>query len=273
MAARFLVDAAKAFLDRSDGAAEKRADLIARVTTRLDRARGIGYGWDTPAEEARAILPLLPASDAVLFDVGAHHGDWSATILREYRGRVKAVHAFEPAPENCERMISSLIRAEPETFAPLRIWEVAVSSTTGRATLFGDRPGSGLASLVHRDLDFLNMHHDTARGVETITLDQHAAQHGIDRVDFMKMDIEGHELAALEGARELLVSGALRALSFEFGGCNIDSRTFLRDFWNLLVPLGFSLYRIAPGARLLPLRRYTEHVERFATSNYVAARH
>lgn len=271
MSMRFFGDVVTSVFDRSPHALERRADLIARLTARLDRTRGLGYGWDTPAEEARAIFRLLPERDAVLFDLGAHHGEWSATVLRDWPGTVRAVHAFEPSQENCAWMKQFLIAQAPDALRSLLIWPFAVSSNAGHATLYGDRPGSGLASLVHRDLEHMALAHEPTSEVETITLDDHAERHGIDRIDFMKMDIEGHELDALKGAERLLKNGMIRALSFEFGGCNIDSRTFFRDFWKLLTPLGFSFYRILPGAELLPIRKYNEHLERFATTNYVAA--
>jgi hypothetical protein len=60
--------------------------------------------------------------------------------------------------------------------------------------------------------------------------------------------VHGHELQALEGAAELLRAGRIRAIQFEFGGANVDSRTFFRDFWNLLYGrFGYSLYQILPG--------------------------
>lgn len=55
---------------------------------------------------------------------------------------------------------------------------------------------------------------------------------------------------------------------------NIDSRTFFRDYWDLLNPLGFSIFRIAPGGILIQIREYREELEYFKiVSNYVAVSH
>jgi hypothetical protein len=68
-----------------------------------------------------------------------------------------------------------------------------------------------------------------------------------------------------------LRAGTIRALSFEFGLNNIESRTFFRDFWDLLVPFGFSIFRIAPGGNLIQIHEYREELEYFKiVSNYVA---
>ena len=106
--------------------------------------------------------------------------------------------------------------------------------------------------------------------VPTITIDEFAAEHGLTTIDLLKMDIEGHELEALHGAANLLGAGRIKALTFEFGGCNIDSRTYFQDFWYLLTGYGFRLYRLLPGAGLMPIQKYTEDLESFVTTNYAA---
>jgi len=60
-------------------------------------------------------------------------------------------------------------------------------------------------------------------------------------------------------------------VQFEFGGCNIDTRTFLQDFWYLLTGAGYRLHRLGPNG-LTPVDRYRETDEVFVTTNYFAAR-
>jgi hypothetical protein len=104
-----------------------------------------------------------------------------------------------------------------------------------------------------------------------VSIDSFMEAHAIEFVDFMKMDIEGHELFALQGAARALARGAIRALSFEFGAGNINSRTFFRDYWDLLTKHGYEIYRVLPGGRTLRIVRYDEDLEYFrSVSNYVA---
>ena len=85
------------------------------------------------------------------------------------------------------------------------------------------------------------------------------------------MDVEGHELFVLRGARQSLASRKIGALSFEFGCGNINSRTFFRDFWELLTGAGFSIWRITPSGKYLPVGDYYEDLEYFrGLANYVA---
>ena len=63
----------------------------------------------------------------------------------------------------------------------------------------------------------------------------------------------------------------IKALTFEFGSGNVNSRTFFRDFWDLLNPLGYKIYRILPSSRMMPIKEYYEDCEYFrGVSNYLA---
>lgn len=80
-----------------------------------------------------------------------------------------------------------------------------------------------------------------------MTIDQVLDELGIETADFMKLDVEGNESAALRGAGRSLAAKRIKALSFEFGSGNANSRTFFHEFWDLLQPLGYTIHRIWPG--------------------------
>ena len=63
--------------------------------------------------------------------------------------------------------------------------------------------------------------------------------------------------------------GCIGAIQIEFGGCNIDSRTYFRDFWNLLHE-DYSAYRILKDG-LWEITNYTERLECFCNTNYFFA--
>ena len=62
----------------------------------------------------------------------------------------------------------------------------------------------------------------------------------------------------------------IRLIQFEFGGTSIDSRTYFRDFWQLLSP-NYTLYRIV-GNGLRRIDAYSEFLEIFVTVNFLAER-
>jgi hypothetical protein len=137
--------------------------------------------------------------------------------------------------------------------------------------LYTDGKGSSLASFYERDLSHVGagMTHHVI--VHVTILDALAEKHGLSHVNFLKLDLEGHELEALKGSKNLLERKAIDTIMFEFGGCNIDSRTYIKDFWSLLVHQHqFSFYRLLPRRRLKFFPRYSESLEQFSWQNILA---
>ncbi len=106
--------------------------------------------------------------------------------------------------------------------------------------------------------------------IEVRALDDFCREQGVERIDFLKLDVEGHELAVLRGARRMLGAGTVSLIQFEFGPANIYSRTFFYDFWTLLSG-AYDIYRIVPKG-LAPIAYYGEQREIFLTTNYLAVR-
>lgn len=239
--------------------------LLASLERRILKAQGKGAGGHSIDAEVNDAVTLLPTSEAVVFDVGANKGLWSRALLKQGGARVARVFAFEPSRHNWPDIEAI---ADPR----LSLIKMAVSDQIGEAELFSDAPGSGLASLSQRNLDHVGLEMAGQEVVALTTLDAFCAEQGIARIDFLKLDIEGHELAALKGARDLLERGAIGALSFEFGGANIDTRTYFKDFWQLLSGHGYAIWRIVPGSSPVPITRYHERLECFATTNFLAVK-
>jgi len=76
-------------------------------------------------------------------------------------------------------------------------------------------------------------------------------------------------LSVLRGMGEALHH--IKVIQFEFGGCNIDTRTFFQDFWYFFTERNFQLFRICPVG-LIEIKKYKELDERFSTTHYLAVR-
>ena len=60
-----------------------------------------------------------------------------------------------------------------------------------------DRENSGLASLYDRQLDYFGIDYSKSETVQLFTPDNYCAENNIDHIDFLKMDVEGHEIRRL----------------------------------------------------------------------------
>jgi len=242
-----------------------RSNLF-RFMNRLERiaayAQGKGYGAATMQQEVRLLQSLLKAPPRLAIDIGGNVGNYSAELRR--RNPSLEIHIFEPSTTNIDKLALRFGRDPLVALVPL-----ALSDQSGSATLFSNEPGSGLGSLTKRNLEHFNIAFETREAVETIRFEEYWTKNLGRRVlDMVKIDIEGHELAALSGFG--LALNAIRALQFEFGGCNIDTRTYFQDFWYLLKKHAFDLYRITPlGAEAITT--YRESDEFFLVTNYIAA--
>lgn len=232
---------------------------------RQRQGKGTG-GKSSHAAEVRSVLPLLPEQHVVLLDVGASTGSWTEELLRRKGPQAfKKIFLIEPS------LKSNMIALDKFANLPvIELSDVVLSDTTGEQTIYFPEEGSTLTSIYSRQVFHTGACIEQSRKVKSITLDSFLTERGVEVVDFMKLDVEGHEFCVLKGARESLHAGRIRALSFEVGGCNIDSRTFFRDFWNELTPFGYKIYRIGGTGERYEIDRYSEKEEIFVTTNYLA---
>ena len=214
-------------------------------------ALGIGgAAYDVRHNGERLPLGMLDGPVTV-FDVGAHLGEYAELALGVLPDA--NLHCFEPAPD---------------TFAALRerlggraaLHHVALSDEPGEGALQTDSRRSGLASLHPlRRLD------TTATTVTVETIERICSAHAIDRIDLLKLDVEGAELEALRGAGGV----ELGIVQFEFGQNSLEARTYLRDFYDLLGAT-HRICRVTPHA-LVPLGEYRQALEVFySATNYAA---
>jgi FkbM family methyltransferase len=226
--------------------------------------KGSGTGWDESEAIAMAAVlrEVCPSGQPVVIDCGANKGNWMRKFRQcfgSHRGRWIAI---EPSLENTKHLAN---------IPNLEVVQAAVGEKAEELQLYSDCADSEWASLHKRNDSFTKGFEFQAFTVPVITIDGMMEEKGLDHVDFMKMDIEGHELFALRGALGALTGRKIHALSFEFGSGNVNSRTFFRDFWELLTPLGFELRRICPGGRTVVVKSYYEDLEAFrGVTNYIA---
>ena len=235
---------------------------LARLIEKLAAyAQGKGYGSSTIRQENSLIQKLSNKTPELAIDIGGNIGDYTAEIRR--RNPKAEIHTFEPSSTNIHKLNTRFASDERVFILPF-----AVSENAGSATLFSDQAGSGLGSLTQRKLDHFNIDFNVEERIHTIRFEDYWRNNLQGRnLDIVKIDIEGHELSALKGFGNAIHCTAL--IQFEFGGCNIDTRTYFQDFWYFFKESNFDLYRITPFG-LEYLRNYRESDDYFSTTNYIA---
>jgi FkbM family methyltransferase len=150
--------------------------------------------------ETLAVLVLIlreSSTTPTILDVGANTGFYSLAALAA--APAARVHAFEPV-SHIARALTANVR-DNGLSDRVRINTCAVTSRSGRVALHVPDDTWGNATLSTGGFRGLSGH---VENVEAVALDDYVAEHALDHVELLKIDVEGHEDEVLRGARLLL---------------------------------------------------------------------
>jgi FkbM family methyltransferase len=187
--------------------------LCFELETAEEVERFAAEGGHVERDELALVSQYLDAGMTAV-DVGANIGAFTATMAAAV-GAAGSVHAFEPLPANRRRLERTLAL---NGLANVRVNGSVVTDTEGQAQLFDYGQGyESWATLAPRAIE-------TATGtvrpaaeiaVEAVVLDKYADQHNIERIDLLKVDVEGAEERVLTGATGLFGRGAVDTVLVE----------------------------------------------------------
>ncbi len=192
------------------------------------------YDFATNGEQwvLRKIARFCPT---VIFDVGANVGNWLIPALAALPGA--HIHAFEIV-EGTFAELYRRVGARPDVTANA----FGLSASTGVLEMHLFEESDELASCVPYP------HGDYKKHAFRVECgDEYLRRHAIDRIDFLKMDVEGAEHLVLHGFSKALDAGKIDAIQFEYGRVNILTHFLLIDFYNLLESKGYILGKIYPN--------------------------
>ena len=170
-----------------------------------DGYRNIGVGADISnieSQEQDVVRKLLlQQSPKVVWDIGANIGIWSLFFSSSCAAGTE-IRCFEPDPENLRFLRLNMTKNLIDNWV---IRPLALSDGEGVSTFYSD-PVCGATGSLHSDHDFVGRNFNAQRGefqVSLTTVDCEILR-GALPPQFMKIDVEGHELAVLAGALETL---------------------------------------------------------------------
>ncbi len=156
----------------------------------------------------------------VAVDVGANYGEWALQMARAV-GPAGTVIAFEPVVRLAEAVNKTLA---VNGLKNAILIQKAASNNAGEVAFTHNRDHSGKSGIGVDD----GGDQSESLTIAATTLDAVAEEQNLERLDFLKIDVEGHELEVLEGARDTLERFG-PALVLEAGNEATETRTKIAD--------------------------------------------
>jgi len=175
-----------------------------------------------------------------IIDIGAHHGYYALLSAKRMQDRGK-IYAFEPDPVNCRYFLKNL---NANNMQSIQLCPIALSDQEAETAFFA---ADGLGSLQFNPIVRAFNVEPEKISVQTQTLDQFVKKEKIDRIDLIKIDVEGSELLVLKGARDTLQKMNASIL-MDVDSRNNDER---REMFALLTDMGYRIYKV--GKNMTPV--------------------
>lgn len=196
--------------------------------------------WSSPEEQ---LLERLPLRGLVVYDLGAYQGAYALFFSRKV-GPAGLVVACEPQAANFAELTRRLQR---QRVSNVRALPLALGESAGVRTLFALPGMATTASLAGEARSLLRRAVGTA---QVATLDGLQPALHLPAPDFIKIDVEGHELEVLRGSRRTLEQHH-PALLIEIHGVGRAAKTTqVRALAGLLHEIGYSVDHVESGRAL-----------------------
>lgn len=198
----------------------------------------------------RLLQHIVTATEPVILDVGAHHGE-SVAYLKPLFSKA-SIFSFEPDPDSFDILSASAIDG-------VSYFNLALSDVDGTASFYRNkishtnslfkvnldsRDSIGIANATaENDTQYFEGFNEEVK-VATARLDSFTKQHSIGQIDLLKIDVQGAECRVLMGARESLKNTRAIVMEISFFDYYEHQTTFM-DVEQILSPLGFRLFSIS----------------------------
>ncbi|MFT6879503.1 MAG: FkbM family methyltransferase [Psychromonas sp.] len=224
--------------------------------------RGLNYGMVGSGEEHVFKIVksrLQKNSDLILFDVGANVGTYTEFLLKNFSSTCQ-IYSFEPSKITFAELKRNY------SINGVHLQNLGLGKQNETIKLYKDVENSTLASAFKRTLNDNSL--ESFELMEVQTLDHFCGKNNIEKIDFLKIDVEGFDLNVILGANQLIKEQKISIIQFEFGGTQIEPRLFLKDFWDILSEQ-YEIARVLKDG-LDPIEAYHERIENFSYANYLA---
>jgi FkbM family methyltransferase len=202
-----------------------------------------------------------------IFDIGGHVGEW--TRIANNTVFSSEIHVFEPARESREILEKRCVAANGNT---IRINPKGVAATPADAEFYIPISGGPLShsSMILENIKSLRGQDFEIRKVECTSISKYCQEISIEKIDYLKIDVEGMEYAILNSLSSD-IKNKINFIQFEFNDTYLSQRLFFKDFWNFLQE-DFYVLRIT-NKGLIKFHEYiAELLELTGMANYLCVR-
>ncbi|MEM6532618.1 MAG: FkbM family methyltransferase [Myxococcota bacterium] len=194
-----------------------------------------GYSLIGATNGERWLTTLMPERPTV-FDVGFHDGASTAAFLASRA--LCTVHAFDPS-----RFASKSYTARFTSDDRVRFTQSALSNEPGELPLHDYENMCNSLAPRKESMDTRL----TVYSVPVTTLDIYCRDHGVQHIDFLKIDAEGYDLNVLEGAQDLLNRQGIDVFVFEFASGWAATKRYLWEAVEFLDSFPYRLFHLYNG--------------------------
>jgi len=221
----------------------------------------LNEGYYERAEQSFCARYVKP--EMTVFDVGASHGFY--TLLFAKLAGAEFVHAFEPEEGNFARLRVNL---ELNGFEGVNASRLAAVDESGEVDLNVFPPelyGWHTLGSPAMEVEGSPAVPVARQRVKGITLDDYCAEHDIDRIDLLKLDVEGAELEALRGCGRLLRQGKIGCLLFEVSKAMVEGMSHdPTEIFELIRAAGLTVNELGEDGEMRPApERPARHFQNF----------
>lgn len=225
-----------------------------------------GYDRSDPFRNGEyKFLRTYIKSNMIVFDVGANIGEYTQYILG-INPDVR-IFCFEPVLNTYMHLKNNL--SKEINSGKLVVNNFGLSDNQSEADIFIYEDLSGNNSLYFNEI--YGVSDKTLRKEKILlkTLNEYTDSNNINRIDYLKIDVEGHEFKVICGASDLINKKMIKCIQFEYNSNWKVSGLKLCEVFEYLTPFGYEFYRLTIWGKI-HIKNFRNELENYKHSNYIA---
>ncbi len=197
------------------------------------------------------ILLNLKSSNLVIFDGGCNRGDFTQDLINFIKK--SKLNNFEMHLFDIDEVMIKICKSRFRELENIKInfFGLSDSNRNEEAIFYPDDPTRN--SLKGTPLEigwdyFKNQ-------VNLINGDDYCKKNNLDKIDFLKLDLEGFDLEALKGFSDMFSQKKINFVQFEYTFRALDRRILLRDFYEFFSGFDYEMGFIRKSG-ILPINKF-----------------